>query len=138
MSGTTEKANQEASTEAQSCAQVDSEPGHTPGPWHVPRQPWYDDNRSTVFSEADPNTGKLICANQHAEFNPEQYKNGEVKANTQLIATAPALLKACEAVLDCERATDDEGKAYLKVPARSLNDLGAQIRAVVQQAKGEA
>jgi len=134
----TEKADQEASAEAQGSAQVDSKPRHTPGPWHVPGQPWYDDNRSGVFSEADPNTGKLICANQHAKFNPEQYKNGEVRANTQLIAAAPALLKACEAVLDCEMVTDDEGKAYLKVPARSLNDPVAQIRAVVQQAKREA
>jgi len=72
--------------------------GPTPGPWHVPGQPWYDDNRSAVFSEADPNAGKLICANQHAEFNPEQYEDGEVEANTRLIAAAPRLLSELEKV----------------------------------------
>ena len=74
--------------------------GPTPGPWHVPGQPWYDDNRSTVFSEADPNAGKLICANQHAEFNPEQYEDGEVEANTRLIAAAPRLLSQLDEVHD--------------------------------------
>jgi hypothetical protein len=44
---------------------------------------------------------------------------------------ASELLQACEAVLECEMGTDAEGKAYLMVPARSLQDLGAEIRTLV-------
>jgi hypothetical protein len=138
MSETTENTDTPTVSSSGGCAQAESEPKHTPGPWHVPGRPWYDDNRSAVFSEADPNAGKLICANQHARFNPEQYEDGEVKANAKLIAAAPALFRACKAVLDCDMRTDEKGNAYLKVPARSLNDLGAQIHALVERAEGEA
>jgi hypothetical protein len=50
-----------------------------------------------------------------------------------LAMMAPRLLEACEAVLECDIGTE-EGKAHLKVPARSLGDLGAQIRGVVEMA----
>lgn len=127
----------EERSEANSSAATDGYAAHTPGPWHVPGQPWFDDNKTAVYSAADPHAGKLICANMHADFNPEGYEPGEVEANTRLIAAAPELLAACKAVLDCEMKHDEDGKAYLKVPARSLNDLGYAIACVVSRAEGK-
>jgi hypothetical protein len=40
----------------------------------------------------------------------------------------------CEAVLACETHHDDNG-AYLRVPASSIFDLGAEIRGVVNAAR---
>jgi len=49
------------------------------------------------------------------------------------------LLAALKAVLACETRHDARGHAYLHVPARSLNDLGAEIGAIVANAeRGEA
>jgi hypothetical protein len=44
------------------------------------------------------------------------------------------LLTACEVVLACETHHDDNG-AYLRVPASSIFDLGAEIRGVVNAAR---
>lgn len=40
--------------------------------------------------------------------------------------------RAVEAVLDCDTDTDEEGNQYIKVPARSIFDLGAQLSALIE------
>lgn len=45
-------------------------------------------------------------------------------------------LEIFESILRCETGHDDNGHAFLKVPARSMFDLGCLIAQLVKSAKG--
>ena len=67
-------------------------------------------------------------ANENADL---RYELARVKeANSTLI-------QACEQVLQCKKQLDKNGHAYIKVPCRSVFDLGAQLAALVEQARKE-
>ena len=103
---------------------------HTPGPWTQDKEWRRSDiaNRvTTITSDATADVVALIIGG-----GPET--EAEDEANARLIAAAPDLLAVCKAVLACELRHDENGHAYLHVPARSLNDLGAQIRAAISRA----
>jgi len=46
------------------------------------------------------------------------------------------LMAACEAVLECPIGHDEYGHAVIRVPARSVFDVGALVRSALALAKG--
>lgn len=99
---------------------------HTPGPW------WHDDDG---FVRADVGTsGDFVysapVADPHAtkDIDPD-----EREANAHLIAAAPDLLAACEAVLPIIESLDSA-----KEEGDDDEPLAAQLRAAIAKAKGKA
>jgi hypothetical protein len=56
----------------------------------------------------------------------------------ELMAQRDQLLAACKAVLACDIWHDHNGHAYLRVDARSVYDLAAQISIVVAEVEGSS
>ena len=109
-----------------------TERNHTPGPWMIDEdvRPGMSWNRHIVWNEEDSKRSLTVCFMAHSK------SSGRDEANARLVSSAPDLLAACDAVLACDTHHDEKGHAYLRVPARSLNDLAAQIRAVVDYVDG--
>ncbi len=112
-----------------------SESKHTPGPWRrcggstASYIAVHSDRGYIVLGMADRSQregGRAIQA------PPDD----EQLANARLIAAAPQLLWALKAVLACEIRHDENGHAYIHVHARSIFDLPAQIREIIEQAEG--
>lgn len=110
---------------------------HTPGPWvfetangRIPivREMKLPHGEASVFKAVL----RGVCVLDFGYGHPA----GMDEANAHLIAAAPDLLAACKAVLACDTWHDHEGHAYLRVNARSLNDLAAEIAAIVVMAEG--
>ena len=95
---------------------------HTPGEWRAHRLDAPGKCWDGVYEIRFNEDGECVAETVHNE------------ADAHLIAAAPDLLAVCQAVLACDIRHDENGHAYLHVPARSLNDLGAQIRSVVFEA----
>lgn len=99
---------------------------HTPGPWLVSRGK-YDEHRGYPHGTVRHN-GIIICGLPPVDRLPR--REGEEAANARLIAAAPALLAACEALCeaiygrDFERLQDDD-------------DEGDDMRATIAKARGE-
>src|SRR5574343_459383 len=94
---------------------------HTPGPWkryhNVSHEP-------SVMPENTSNNGSFtICQ----LFGPDAV------ANQNLIAAAPELLAALEAVFDTAHVDVDDLGATL----HALSEIRAQARAAIAKAKGE-
>lgn len=103
---------------------------HTKGPWR-PYIQWHAAGQTVHVMYSD---GEVV---HWKGFDSSDVRDPEERAaNCRLIAAAPEMLEVLKAVLQCEPRTDENGHAYLCVPARSLNDLGAIIRAVVNKAEG--
>jgi hypothetical protein len=75
---------------------------HTPGPWGITETP--------PDREADYNGDHLItCRNgQHVLAKLEHYSPAERRANARLIAAAPDLLEALQAMVDHGSCSDEE------------------------------
>jgi hypothetical protein len=96
---------------------------HTPGPWKI----------ATTYAKAQKGHASVVSwAEQDlpiATIKPLHLEPGESLANAQLIAVAPDLLAACEAVAaECERQGDNE----------YTYEIGRTARAAIAAAKGEA
>ncbi len=105
----------------------------TPGPWRV------QEGSLTVYTTSDPEAGTgitnaiaLPCMTHNSRGS--DVGREEAKANAHLIAAAPALLDALEAVLPWVEANCDEDpegcedEKYLRV----------HLRAALAHARGEA
>jgi hypothetical protein len=92
---------------------------HTPGPW---KAGWYNDARYCVYS------GQIVVAEVQStvgEFLQE-------KANAQLIAAAPALLRTCKLLVDrlniIVGATQRLNQAHKNVIVDELKEALQEIR----------
>jgi hypothetical protein len=101
---------------------------HTPGPWEL----GYSDLGSQIISSADG-----YVAVVHYWSRPEQ----EMKANARLIAVAPELLEALEAL---ELAANTVNGCYTRNPGnfavalREMIEKAAEARAAIAKAKGDS
>ena len=74
---------------------------HTPGPWELA----WEDGKHGVIGQTTG--GKLVAI---VGNNPDDGRNDERKANARLIAAAPDLLAACEAVLKWAETPQSEDR----------------------------
>lgn len=104
--------------------------GHTKGPWRLARS-----GLTVVAGEPDPNAG-YPNGRPVADTVYGAVPLPERQANAALIASAPALLAACEDALDfADRVgLDDEYPGQ----QRQAIETAATLRAAVAQARGEA
>lgn len=93
---------------------------HTPGPWRV------QDGFNTIYTTSCPETGTGITI-AIAKASDHQCKSEEVAPNARLLAAAPALLAALEALAD-------EAFINMRSGAGHLID---EARAAIAAAKGE-
>lgn len=93
---------------------------HTAGPWKVDRLWLSTGSRPSDFRING--AGGPVCSH---EFHPDSY--AEAEANARLIAAAPELLEACQAVLDLAA---DEWAISERFPT-----AGAALRSVIGKAK---
>jgi hypothetical protein len=92
---------------------------HTPGPWNVKYE----------LNVDGPNRRGIALTNIYSTNGPDELDViEENKANAQLIAAAPDLLAACEALL-AERPETAGFMAW-------MNDREDQVRAAVAKARG--
>ena len=99
---------------------------HTPGPWTIRKTL----RRIVVFSES--RRWRDIAGLQH-------YNSPERESNARLIAAAPDMLAALEAI--CEHANEAWAALdhdYHEVLAGNLGDAVDQARATIAKAKGES
>ncbi len=109
---------------------------HTPGPWRVEDidATSYNSEPITILSD---NAGKCSrngvrgqweVANVGDGLAWDEKRDAMVRADARLIAAAPDLLAACEAMESCSaNATDDE-----------ITRVAAQNRAAIAKARGDA
>jgi len=102
---------------------------HTPGPWALLFGGMEGDDGWTIASKMQPEFGVVAEC-----WKPStQVIQDEIAANARLIAAAPALLAACEALMNADH--------YDHFAARmSDSELAAikQIKTAIAQAKGDA
>lgn len=118
-----------------------SETKHTPGPWKWTRQ-YRDSLGAHAFSLVDAGGyGILSC---DGEANSPQMLGGRGEANARLIAAAPDLLEALEAICEMQERTYGYGidthieLARLVVPARAAiaKATGAEPATTTDEAQG--
>ena len=98
---------------------------HTPGPWKDGISPFGNHRRICEMVGGEP--GRVI-ATAHGDV-------GEVASNARLIAAAPALLAACEAMIRSHAPTIN---GLCKICHHYGDDCEAnQARAAIRAAKGE-
>jgi hypothetical protein len=109
-------------------------PKHTPGPWYPPHLA-RDDVKcdcETIFSlNTEEPVASVIWANPRDRFAVDYPSLEEAKANARLIAAAPDLLEALEALL----------VAVKQVPAMNhmrYDALGIKVNAALAKARGES
>lgn len=109
----------------------------TNGPWTVRlNQMGYVrfilDERNNTVAEV---TGSALCKEPDAAFiAAARTAVPELLADLdRTVSTVQGLVGLLEAVSKCELCHDENGHAYLKVPARSIFDLGAQITAALDE-----
>lgn len=108
--------------------------GHTPGPWEY--EP--NDRYGSVFGQDGDGRDWNICdigppINLSCS-SPDDVSGAirrQAEANARLIASAPELLEALEAVQDMNRRAG-------KVPAAEARATWAKARTAITKAKGEA
>lgn len=96
-------------------------PKFTPGPWKLYSHslaPW---EQHRIENDHGNHVCELVEADQ---------------ADARLIAAAPELYAAVQAVSECESCLDENGKQFLKVPASSIFDLGAELEALLAKVDG--
>lgn len=95
---------------------------HTPGPWRIART---SDGREVIAEDA----GQILTIAYAQAYLHKASPDDEARANARLIAAAPALLKACEAIItDLERFVSRQGPG----PDARL----AALKAAIAQAEG--
>jgi hypothetical protein len=100
---------------------------HTPGPWEV----WTDPGIETRDLSVGPVNGgvavaDIVTTNAHGIATAESIGTGH--ANARLIAAAPELLEALEAIANCLSSISYTGEVW-------DNELAA-ARAIIAKAKG--
>lgn len=88
---------------------------HTPGPWHI------DENGSSISSDAVTDLALLNMVNLRFSWGGSDFATKSHRlANARLIAAAPELLEACQAInaLDPqESSTGDWNEAFKLIAA---------------------
>ena len=97
---------------------------HTPGPWRVARN-WRD-----KLAIVGPTNDRVSTASDRICNLPHR-KNGEGEANADLIAAAPELLEALEAVLTVEIPI-----VTMQEDWHRIKPIVEKARAVIAKAKG--
>ena len=97
---------------------------HTPGPW------WPDYRTASIGCGA----GWIVGTEWHDQKSDEEF--GDIEDDMRLVAAAPELLAACEAVLALAEKNDDPemSEESLEQMAQEAAD---RIRAAIAKAKGE-
>ena len=94
-----------------------SEAKHTPGPWKLTELPWECDGQSEPIYRVDGESTLFLSVAPCSDG----YVPGQNEANAHLIAAAPDLLAACEAVLAVLGFMTESGNdAKLKTKMRAL------------------
>ena len=103
---------------------------HTPGPWSAVREEFRDYVGHTIECD-DFVLAETITADASDVTNEEA-------ANARLIAAAPALLAAAEAIFELEisHSVECATSRYPSLDIDSCNCEIAALRAAIQQAKG--
>ena len=108
---------------------------HTPGPWKL----------THMFARSEKEWGTCVCELPPSDINPDggdlciavktDTKLGDEQADYQLMAAAPELLTACQALLESAKLAT----AYFIDFAQELNDKAiAQAEAAIAKATGES
>lgn len=95
---------------------------HTPGPWEAQHNNW---EVSTIYAPTGE-VARCCIDSEVSEETQDQFERAK-EANARLIATAPRLLAALEAMLE----EGDGGRAAAEARAAI-----AQARAAIAQARG--
>ena len=111
-----------AAAAARECDGLPEPASHTPGPWRVSDSNGHGD----LFIAAEGDTNALVVAQMLPPF-PGENSYGCVRANANLIASAPALLEACRRAFDCLCRLEVDG---------TQDDIDA-LDAAIAQATGE-
>jgi hypothetical protein len=108
-------------------------PDHTRGPWEVvPSGPQFDDDLFVRQVPGPRGYGNLICRVLHSR------SDARAAADARLIAAAPELLSACEAVLDFWGSHEAWGDfASLTSAAGAFAPVADKAREAVEKARGE-
>ena len=99
---------------------------HTPGPWYVLTQPRYN-GLSIRFKTGDSDRPIVPIAIVNGRYSGN-HPYGSSDANARLIAAAPELLYALQAVLDDVQDIDNDSCLSVGV--------GRQVRAAIAKATG--
>ena len=98
----------------------------TPGDWvHSPNYHCAHELKGAKIVARD----KTIATVSAREVNSQE----ECENNARIMSFSKDMLKALKAVIDCESGFDENGHAYLKVPSRSMFDLGAEINELIKR-----
>lgn len=107
---------------------------HTPGPWEL--GPDIRSRGDLVYRMVLAGKKRLCAVSVYggrAGTNQPTFSEEEVVANGHLVAAAPDLLAACEAVLPIIESLDSA-----KEEGDDDEPLAAQLRAAIAKAKGKA
>lgn len=75
---------------------------HTPTPWKVAINQVNNHPEVQIYHDRKNDKGQdLSLPDVICRYSMEHYSGGDNKANAQLIASAPELLEACKATMDC-------------------------------------
>lgn len=115
---------------------------HTAGPWQVKQgtngfcKTWQVAFESPDNAQTIADCGAIV--NEVYAGDTEHYVGAKVntnhEANARLIAAAPELLEACQAVADCDANEEDWGKLEWLEDVQHAID---QARAALAKARGE-
>lgn len=103
---------------------------HTPGPWLMQFPFVYKSGDGHLTVCRMQGSGGQYVADCELELDDPRLH--EIGANCHLIAAAPDLLAACEAVLACPVGDDAVKRLFLRVDGA----VADQLRAVIAKAKG--
>lgn len=100
--------------------QFNTQPEQHP-PWHKETAEGLDDVPDQYKAVVNDNQGLVGYIHEN---------------NLDVVLSSPLMLEALREVLSCEMGIDENGDAFLKVPAKSINDLGVITRNLIKNIEG--
>ena len=112
---------------------------HTPGPWrhYAGMVVRFGENGANICELSEP---RAVAVVEHKRCRLGSPNRDEAQANARLIAAAPELLEACNAVLahdlaTCEKgATPEEKLQWFHKHMQEEPDIRQQVRAAIAKA----
>ena len=99
---------------------------HTPEPWNA--ELITQESGHEHWRIGNDDAGNSIVA----EVQDYRESKSERDANARLIQYAPTMYRALKMVMDCEVDTENPSGPYIKVPAKSIFHLGAEIGQLIR------
>ena len=115
---------------------------HTPGPWHAETSDHYTLGGDMIEISLHDSEGMIcdqiasVMLDTGDDTAEDQKRYKEQEANAHLIAAAPDLLAACEAVYEADEAAIKELKAC-GLDGSVDPKITAQLKAAIAHAKGQ-